>query len=185
MEANAEDTYEFVNKIVGGSIPREYIPHVDKGFQEQMKEGVNIGQAVVGIKVEINDGSTHAVDSSEMAFKIAARAALRTAIRQAAPIVLEPIMKLEVSIPEEFQGPVIGGLNQRRGVILDTNMEHGYTTVLCEIPLKEMFGYSTDIRSATQGKGEFSMEFAKYLPVPKSIQEEIIKSYQEAQLEKA
>jgi elongation factor G len=185
MEANAEETYEFINKIVGGSIPREYIPHVDKGFQDQMKEGVNIGQAVVGIRAEINDGSTHAVDSSEMAFKIAARAALRTAIRQAAPIVLEPIMKLEVSVPEEFQGPVIGGLNQRRGVILDTNMEHGYATVLCEVPLKEMFGYSTDIRSATQGKGEFSMEFAKYLPVPKSIQEEIIKNYQEAQLEKA
>lgn len=180
MEANSNETYEFVNKIVGGSIPKEYIPHVDKGFQDQMAEGVQIGQAVVGIKAEINDGSTHAVDSSEMAFKIAAKAAIREAIRKANPIVLEPIMKLEVASPEEFQGVIIGQLNQRRGIIVDTAIENGYVTVTCEVPLKEMFGYSTDLRSATQGKGEFSMEFEKYNPVPKNIQEEIIKAYQES-----
>lgn len=179
MEANAGATYEFVNKIVGGVVPREYIPAVDKGFQEQMMEGVLIGQPVVGIKAELNDGATHAVDSSEMAFKIAAKAALKETIEKCKPVILEPIMKLEVAAPEEFQGVIIGQLNQRRGIIVNTNIEASYVTVECEVPLKEMFGYSTDLRSATQGKGEFSMEFLKYQQVPKSVQEEIIKEYNE------
>lgn len=171
--------YEFSNKIVGGSIPREYIPAVDKGFQEQLLSGVLIDQPVVGVKAEINDGSTHSVDSSDMAFKLAAKAAVREALVKAKPVILEPIMKLEVSAPEEFQGVVIGQLNQRRGIIVNTAVENNYVVVDCEVPLKEMFGYSTDIRSATQGKGEFSMEFLKYSQVPKNVQDEIVKAYQE------
>ncbi len=179
MAAGVAGTYEFVNKIVGGVVPREYIPAVDKGFQEQMIEGVLIGQPVVGIRAELNDGATHAVDSSEMAFKIAAKAALKETIEICKPVILEPIMKLEVAAPDEFQGVIIGQLNQRRGIIVNTNIEASYVTVECEVPLKEMFGYSTDLRSATQGKGEFSMEFLKYQQVPKSVQEEIIREYQE------
>lgn len=185
MEANAEEQYEFVNKIVGGAIPKEYIPHVDKGFQEQLGEGVLIEQPVVGVHAEINDGSTHSVDSSEMAFKLAARGAMKEAIRKAGPVILEPIMKLEVSSPDEFQGVIIGQLNQRRGVIVGTEMDNGYVVVTCEVPLKEMFGYSTDLRSATQGKGEFSMEFEKYAQVPKQVQEEIIKAYEEKKAQEA
>lgn len=185
MEANSEEQYEFVNKIVGGAIPKEYIPHVDKGFKEQMSEGVLIDQAVVGIKAEINDGSTHSVDSSEMAFKLAARGAMKEAVNKAKPVILEPVMKLEVSAPDEFQGTVIGQINQRRGVIIGTEMDNGYAVVESHVPLKEMFGYSTDLRSATQGKGEFTMEFEKYAQVPKQIQEEIIKDFQEKKAQEA
>ncbi|GAB5465822.1 MAG: elongation factor G [Candidatus Kapaibacteriales bacterium] len=178
MPAEGDTVYEFENKIVGGSIPKEYIPAVDKGFQEQMQEGVLIGQPIVGIKATLSDGSTHAVDSSDMAFKLAAKAALRENIQKLKPVLLEPVMKLETSAPEEFQGVVIGQLNQRRGIIVNTSSDNGYVVVEAEVPLKEMFGYSTDLRSATQGKGEFSMEFAKYAQMPKMIQEEIIKAYE-------
>jgi len=172
--------YEFVNSIVGGAIPREYIPACDKGFQEQIVEGVLIKQPVVGIRAVLNDGSFHAVDSSDMAFKIASKTALRESMQKCGPIILEPIMKLETSAPEEFQGTVIGQLNQRRGIIVNTNVdESGYVIVEAEMPLKEMFGYSTDLRSATQGKGEFAMEFLKYAAVPRSVQEEIIKDFRE------
>ncbi|OYT10622.1 MAG: elongation factor G [Bacteroidetes bacterium 4572_112] len=184
MEATGDSTYEFINKIVGGVIPKEYIPAVDKGFKAQLAEGVLIGQPIVGIKAHLNDGATHAVDSSDMAFQLAGRQAMKKSIAQAKPIVLEPIMKLEVSAPEEFQGVVIGQLNQRRGIIQNTQVETGYVTVEAEVPLKEMFGYSSDIRSVTQGKGEFTMEFEKYIQVPKGIQEDIIKDYQEALKEK-
>lgn len=183
MEANAASTYEFVNQIVGGAVPREYIPSVDKGFQEQLAEGVLIGQPMVGVKASLSDGSTHAVDSSDFAFKIAAKAALRETLMKCNPIVLEPIMKLEVAAPEEFQGVAIGQLNQRRGVIVNTSIENMYVTVEAEVPLKEMFGYSTDLRSITQGKGEFTMEFLKYMPVPKSVQEELVKEYQRKRAE--
>ena len=185
IEASAEETYLFENKIVGGAVPREYIPSVDKGFQEQLKEGVLIGQPVVGVKALLDDGSTHAVDSSDGAFKIAAKAAIRESIKKANPVILEPIMKLETSCPEEFQGVVIGQINQRRGLIVTTTMDAGYVVVEAEVPLKEMFGYSTDLRSATQGKGEFTMEFAKYERVPKSVQEEIIKAYEEQEAQKS
>lgn len=178
MEAEAGKTYEFVNKIVGGVIPREYIPAVDKGFQEQLQEGILIGQPLVGVKATLSDGSTHAVDSSDMAFKIAGKAAIRETLMKCKPIILEPIMKLEVAAPEEFQGSVIGQLNQRRGMIVNTSVDNAYVTVDAEVPLKEMFGYSTDLRSATQGKGEFSMEFLKYSPAPRNVQEDIIKEYQ-------
>jgi elongation factor G len=183
LEMN-ESHYEFVNGIVGGVIPKEYIPACDKGFHEQLHEGIIIKQPVVNVKVTLNDGSTHSVDSSEMAFKQAARQAMKEAIAKAKPILLEPIMKLEVACPEEFQGVVIGQINQRRGVIINTTLDVKYVTVEAEVPLKEMFGYSSDIRSVTQGKGEFTMEFAKYMPVPKSVEEEIIKDFKEREAAK-
>lgn len=169
--------YEFVDKVVGGVISREYIPGCDKGFQEQTEQGILIEQPVVGVRVTLNDGQTHPVDSSEMAFKIASKMALKEAIAKAGPIILEPIMKLEVSVPDEFQGPVIGQLNQRRGIIVNTTSDSGYVVVEAEVPLNQMFGYSTDLRGNTQGKGEFTMEFLKYAPVPKSVQEEIIEEF--------
>ncbi len=176
--------YEFSNQIVGGVIPKEYIPACDKGFQEQLLEGILIKQPVVDVKVAINDGSTHPVDSSELAFKLASKHAIKEAVAKAKPIILEPIMKLEVAVPEEFQGIVIGQLNQRRGVIVNTLLESKYVTVEAEVPLREMFGYSSDIRSVTQGKGEFTMEFLKYQSVPKSIEEEIIKDFKERESNK-
>lgn len=183
LPADAVENYEFVDDIVGGVIPREYIPACDKGFKESVLEGSLIGQPVVRVRVTINDGASHAVDSSEMAFKTAAIMAFREAYSAAKPTILEPIMKLEVSVPDEFQGSVIGQLNQRRGVIMGTDSDAGYVTVECEVPLSEMFGYSTDLRSATQGKGEFSMEFKKYQPVPRNIQEEMIKEHQKKRAE--
>ncbi|MGE5480321.1 MAG: elongation factor G [Chloroflexota bacterium] len=180
IPAEGAEAYEFVNAIVGGVIAKEYITPCDKGFHEQLQQGFLIEQPIVGVKVTLNDGSMHAVDSSEMAFKTAAKAAMREALSKTAPIILEPIMKLETSAPEEFQGIIIGQINQRRGMIINTSQDAGYVTVEAEVPLKEMFGYSSDLRSVTQGKGEFTMEFQKYVPVPKSIQEELIKEYQES-----
>ena len=180
---DSEENYEFLDKIVGGVIPREYIPACDKGFREQMDKGTLIGQPVVKIRVEINDGSYHAVDSSDMAFKIASMAAFREAYRQAKPVILEPVMKVEVSAPEEFQGVVIGQINQRRGIVIGTEIDTGYVVVEVEVPLSEMFGYSTDLRSATQGKGEFSMEFSRYAQVPRQIQDELIKDYERERAE--
>ncbi len=177
LPLDAVETYEFVDDIVGGVIPKEYIGPCNKGFQEAMTEGTLIGQKIVGVRVTLNDGATHAVDSSEQAFKTAALMAFREAYAKAKPIVLEPIMKLEVSVPEEFQGAVIGQINQRRGVILGTESDAGYVTVESEVPLSEMFGYSTDLRSATQGKGEFSMEFSKYSQIPKNIQDEMAREH--------
>jgi len=179
MEATSEVTFEFKNEIVGGVIPKEYILACEKGFREQLEEGVLIDQKVIGVRVHLNDGSTHAVDSSDMAFRLASRQAMKESVAKAAPHILEPIMKLEVSAPEEFQGIVIGQLNQRRGLIHNTTVEVGYVTVEAEVPLREMFGYASDIRSITQGKGEFTMEFMKYQPLPRSIQEQIIKDFKE------
>lgn len=175
--------YEFVDEIVGGVIPREYIPACDKGFQEQLRDGQLIGQPVVRTRVVLNDGQYHPVDSSEMAFKIAAMTAIREFYREAGPVILEPIMKLEVSAPEEFQGTVMGQINQRRGIITGTTIEAKYCVIESEVPLSEMFGYSTDIRSVTQGKGEFTMEFLKYAQVPKNVQEEMVKEYQKRRAE--
>jgi elongation factor G len=183
LPSDAVETYEFVDDIVGGVIPREYIPACDKGFREAVKEGSLIGQPVVGVRVTINDGADHPVDSSEMAFKVASIAAFREAYSKAKPIILEPIMKLEISAPEEFQGVCIGQINQRRGVIVGTTIDAGYVVVEAEVPLSEMFGYSTDIRSVTQGKGEFSMEFLRYAPVPRNVQEAMVKEYQQKRAE--
>jgi elongation factor G len=183
LPSDAIENYEFVDDIVGGVIPREYIPACDKGFRESITEGSLIGQPVVRVRVTINDGATHPVDSSEMAFKTASIMAFREAYMSAKPTILEPIMKLEVSVPEEFQGTVIGQINQRRGVIMGTDSDAGYVTVDSEVPLSEMFGYSTDLRSVTQGKGEFSMEFKKYQPVPRNIQDEMVKEHQKKRAE--
>ncbi len=172
------NVYEFVDQIVGGAIAREFIPACDKGFQEALQRGLLIGKPVVGVRVVLNDGQTHPVDSSELAFKIASMAAFREAYFRAEPIILEPIMKLEVSAPEEFQGTVIGQINQRRGVILNTTLDNGYAIIEAEVPLAEMFGYSTSLRSATQGKGEFTLEFLRYAPVPRALQEEMVREYQ-------
>ncbi|HVJ64213.1 MAG TPA: elongation factor G [Bdellovibrionota bacterium] len=183
LPTDAALNYEFVNEVVGGSIPREFIPACDKGFKEQLTKGLLIGAPVVRVRMVLQDGSYHPVDSSEMAFRLAAMAAIRENYASAKPVILEPIMKVEVSAPEEFQGSVIGQLNQRRGVIMDTSTSENYFTALAHIPFSEMFGYSTDLRSATQGKGEFTMEFEKYEPVPKMVQEELIKEYQKRRAE--
>jgi elongation factor G len=179
LPEDAVETYEFVDEVVGGVIPREYIPACDKGFREQLAKGQLIGAPVVGVRCTVNDGASHPVDSSEMAFRICAQTAIRENYASAGPIILEPVMKVEVAAPDEFQGSVTGGLNQRRGLILSSETNDGYVTVLANVPFSEMFGYSTVLRSATQGKGEFSMEFAKYEPVPKSVQDELIKNFQE------
>ncbi|MGA1249035.1 MAG: elongation factor G [Candidatus Kapaibacteriota bacterium] len=183
LPTDAVETYEFVDDIVGGVIPREYIPACDKGFRDAIVEGSLIGQPVVGVRVTINDGADHPVDSSEMAFKVASIAAFREAYMKAKPVILEPIMKLEISAPEEFQGVAIGQINQRRGVIVGATMDAGYVVVEAEVPLSEMFGYSTDLRSVTQGKGEFSMEFLRYAQVPKNVQDEMVKAHQQKRAE--
>ncbi len=177
LPTDAVETYEFVDEIVGGSIPREFIPACDKGFKEQVKKGALIGFPVVGVRITINDGAYHDVDSSEMAFKICAMAAFREAYPRARPVVLEPIMKLQVQVPEEYQGAIMGQVNQRRGMILGSQALETYSVIDAEVPLTEMFGYSTDLRSATQGKGEFTMEFARYAPVPRNVQEEMMAAY--------
>jgi elongation factor G len=177
LPADAVETFEFVDEVAGGAVPREFIPAVEKGFREAVAKGPLIGFPVVGVRAVLNDGGAHAVDSSEMAFKIAAIAAFKEAMDGAKPVILEPIMKVEVAAPEEFQGSVIGQLNQRRGVIQSSETAEGYLTAVAEVPLNNMFGYSTDLRSATQGKGEFSMEFARYAPVLRSDQEALIADY--------
>lgn len=177
------ENYEFVNAVTGGRIPREFIPACDKGFQEQMAKGPLIGYPIVNVKVTLDDGAYHDVDSSEMAFRICAMAAFRQAYERAAPTALEPIMKLEVSAPEEFQGNVLGQINQRRGIIQGSSSTEGFAIVEAEVPLSEMFGFSTELRSGTQGKGEFTMEFSRYNTVPRNIQEELVKKYQQKRAE--
>ena len=177
LEAEPDLNYKFINSVVGGRIPKEYIPSCDKGFQSCMDSGSLIGFPVLGIEMEVLDGAYHDVDSSDMAFQIAARMAYREAFAKAGAQVLEPIMKVEVETPTEFQGSVVGNLSQRRGTIMGTTEQLGYTTIICEVPLAEMFGYATDLRSMTQGKAEFTMEFAKYQPVPRNVQEELIKKF--------
>jgi len=166
--------YEFVDDVVGGSIPREFIPACDKGFQEAMKRGPLIGFPIVGVKCTINDGQSHPVDSSELAFRTASLMGFREAYNRAKPTILEPMMLVEVQFPEEFQGAVIGQLNQRRGAIMSTEKMETAVTAMAEVPLSDMFGYSTDLRSATQGKGEFSMEFKRYAELPKQQREAMV-----------
>ncbi|MFS4460936.1 elongation factor G [Bdellovibrio sp. HCB2-146] len=170
--------FKFENKVVGGRIPKEFIPAVEEGFKEQTVKGPLIGFPIVGVEVVLEDGAYHDVDSSYMAFKIAGMAALREVYAAAKPTVLEPVMKLETTVPDEYQGSAVGQINQRRGTIVGTTAFEGNCVIEAEVPLTEMFGYSTDLRSATKGKGEFSMEFAKYAPVPRNIQEELAKKYQ-------
>jgi elongation factor G len=167
--------YEFVNQIVGGVIPREYIPAVDKGVQEQMENGVIAGFPVVDVKVTLYDGSYHDVDSSEMAFKIAGSMGFKEGARKASAVLLEPIMRVEVVTPEEYMGDVMGDLNSRRGMVLGMDDSPSGKNISAEVPLSEMFGYATDLRSATQGRATYSMEFSKYKEVPASIAEAVIK----------
>ncbi|MBK06687.1 MAG: elongation factor G [Deltaproteobacteria bacterium] len=174
-----DEHYEFLNNIVGGVIPREYQPSCDRGFQKAMEKGKLIGFPVTGVRACINDGAAHSVDSSDMAFFTASRAAFREAFQKAKPVIMEPIMKVTVETPEEFSGSVLGMLNKRRGIIIGNQMKFGMTVIEADVPLAEMFGYSNDLRSATQGKAEFSMEFRKYGPVPSSIQADLISEYNE------
>lgn len=167
--------YEFVNAIVGGVIPKEYIPAVDKGVQEQMQNGVIAGYPVVDVKVTLFDGSFHEVDSSEMAFKIAGSQCFRQGALKAKPVLLEPIMSVEVVTPEDYMGDVMGDLNRRRGLVQGMEDSPAGKIVRAEVPLSEMFGYSTDLRSATQGRATYTMEFAKYAEAPNNIAEAIIK----------
>ena len=184
MEPLEEGDYEFVDKISGGSIPREYIPSCDKGFRSMLDKGLLIGAPITGVRMTINDGASHAVDSSDMAFQAAAKGAFREVYPKCNPIILEPIMKVELEGPGEFVGNMISTINQRRGIVLGSSEEDGVARVEAEVPLAEMFGYSTDLRSATQGKAEFSMEFAKYDPVPRSVSTELVKKYQEEKANK-
>ena len=171
--------YEFVDEVKGGAIPTEYIPSCDKGFQSAMKKGSQIGFPVIGVRCVVNDGQWHPVDSSDMAFQTAAIGAFREAFEKAKPVILEPIMKVEVEGPSEFQGNIFGSINQRRGMIVSSTEDNNQCQVIAEVPLSEMFGYSTVLRSLTQGKAEFTMEVAKYGRVPQSVSDELKKAYQE------
>jgi elongation factor G len=168
--------YEFVNAIVGGVIPKEYVPAVDKGVQEQIANGVLAGYPVVDVKVTCYDGSYHEVDSSEMAFKIAGSMAFKAGFMKASPVLLEPLMKVEVDTPEDYMGDVIGDLNRRRGIV--EGMEDGPTgkIVRAMVPLAEMFGYATDLRSQTQGRASYVMEFGRYAETPKNIADAVIEA---------
>lgn len=176
IEPNPGKGYEFVNNIVGGAIPKEYIPAVDQGIQGAMMSGVLAGYNVVDVKVTLFDGSYHEVDSSEMAFKIAGSIAFKSAMRKANPVLLEPIMKVTVIIPEEYMGDIIGDINSRRGMIQGMDAVAGAQRVNALVPLSEMFGYATDMRSKTQGRGQYSMEPSDYAEIPKSVSEKIISS---------
>ena len=178
MDANGEETYSFESTVVGGSIPKEYIPAVDEGIQDAMKSGILGGFPVVGVHANCYDGSYHEVDSSEMAFHIAGSLAFKDAMKQGAPVLLEPIMKVEVTMPEEYMGDIIGDLNSRRGRIEGMDDLGGGKIVRAFVPLSEMFGYSTDLRSRTQGRGNYSMFFEKYEQVPKSVQEKVLSNKQ-------
>ena len=174
VEANHGKGYEFVNEITGGAIPREYIPAVDKGIQEALEAGVVAGYPVQDIKVTLYDGSYHEVDSSEMAFKIAGSMAVKKGLRAANPVLLEPIFKVEVTTPEEYMGDVIGDLNSRRGQVSGMTDRNNAKIISAEVPLSQMFGYATDLRSKTQGRASYSMEFEKYVEVPKNIAQQVI-----------
>ena len=174
IEPNPGKGYEFVNGIVGGAIPKEYIPAVDNGIQGAMKSGILAGYPVVDVKVTLWDGSYHEVDSSEMAFSIAGTMAFKDAMKKADPVIMEPIMKVDVVVPDEYMGNVIGDLNSRRGAIQNQESTDGTARVTAMVPLSEMFGYATDLRSKTQGRGQYSMEPADYQQVPKSVADKIM-----------
>ena len=174
MDVNAEKTFEFVSEVVGGAIPKEYIPSVGEGIEEASQAGILAGFPVLGVKATVYDGSYHEVDSSEMAFHIAGSMAFKDAMAKAAPAILEPIMKVEVTMPEEYMGDVIGDINSRRGRVEGMEDIGGGKLVKAYVPLAEMFGYATDLRSKTQGRGNYSMFFDKYEQAPKSVQDKVI-----------
>jgi elongation factor G len=170
--------YEFSNDIKGGTIPKEYIKPIDQGIQDAMTRGVLAGYEMVDIKVSLYDGSYHDVDSNEMAFKIAGSMAFKEAARKAKPVLLEPVMDVEVTVPEEFMGTIIGDLNSRRGRIEGMEMVGGTQAIKATVPLSTMFGYATHMRSSTQGRANYSMQFKQYEEAPKSVSEEIIAKVQ-------
>ena len=176
MEVDGDETFEFEENIVGGRIPKQYIPSVEKGFREACNRGPLARYPVVGVKVTLDDGSYHEVDSSDKAFQTAAGGCFRETFVQAKPAILEPMMKMEVEVPEDFQGSVVGDLISRRGLVNNTEAREGVSTILAEVPLVETFGYATDLRSMTKGQGTFSMELSKYMKVPATVQQEIIKT---------
>jgi elongation factor G len=175
--------FEFVDEIKGGSIPREFIPSCEKGFKSMLMKSPRLGVPVTGLRVTIDDGQSHQVDSSDIAFQEAARGAFRDFFPRAAPKILEPIMKLSVEGPAEFSGNILSTIMQRRGVVIGSTEEDGMCRVDAEVPLSEMFGYSTPLRSSTQGKAEFTMEFAKYAETPSNITEELLAKAAKAKAE--
>ncbi len=177
IEPLTEGDYEFVDEVRGGRIPTEYVPACDKGFRSSLAKGSLIGFPVVGVRAVLTDGNSHAVDSSDMAFMTASRMAFRDAYKKAKPQILEPVMRVSVEGPGEFQGAFYRSLMQRRGTVLGSTEDAGFARVDADVPLAEMFGYSTDLRSATQGKAEFTMEFSKYAPAPKEVSDELLKKY--------
>ena len=177
MDPNGEETFKFTSSVVGGAIPKEYIPAVGEGIEEATKAGIIAGFPVLGVHANVWDGSYHEVDSSEMAFHIAGSMAFKDAMAKAAPVLLEPIMKVEVTMPEEYMGDVIGSLNAKRGQIQSMDDIGGGKMVTAMVPLAEMFGYSTELRSSTQGRGNYSMFFEKYEPVPKNVQEKVVAAH--------
>ena len=179
MEPVTDEEFVFENKITGGSIPTQYIPACEKGFRACLAKGPKMEYPVTGIKVTLNDGASHSVDSSEMAFSAAARGAFREAYAKAKPVIHEPIMKVVVETPTEFQGAVMGSLNQRRGMIVGSQDEGPMSVIEAQVPLAEMFGYSTVLRSLTQGKAQFTMEFTTYKQVPQPVTEELSKLFAE------
>jgi elongation factor G len=179
MEPSRDGSYAFVNEVKGGSIPTEFIPSVDKGFRSCLDKGQMLGFPVVGMQITVNDGKAHSVDSSERAFAQAAVGAFRQAYSKARPVILEPIMKVSIECPSEFQGNVMASLNQRRGLIMSSAEDGVFSAIDAEVPLAEMFGYATVLRSLTQGKGEFTMEFSRYAKVPESIAEDLKREFRE------
>jgi elongation factor G len=181
MESEPSGEFSFVDETAGGVIPREYIPACEKGFRSCLNKGPLMGAPVVGVRVVVDDGASHAVDSSDLAFQEASRGAFRQVFGRCKPQILEPVMKVVVEAPTEFQGGVVGTLLKRRGIVVGTTEEDGFVRVEAEAPLAEMFGYSTVLRSSSQGKGEFTMEFSRYCPVPSATSQELIKRYQDRQ----
>ncbi|KAJ2122036.1 Elongation factor G, mitochondrial [Coemansia sp. RSA 720] len=181
---HADKPHEFVNRVMGGTIPAQYISACQKGFMDGMREGFMVGHPIVGVRMVLEDGAAHSVDSSELAFRLATFYAFSEAFKATKPRILEPIMTVEVSAPIEFQGNVLGTINKRKGIIVDTESQEDYCSVVAEVPLNNMFGYSTELRSGTQGKGEFSMEYKRHAPVYPEVQEELIKEHQKKLAEK-
>jgi elongation factor G len=182
LPEESTENFIFEDAVVGGRVPREYIPSVEKGFRAVLGKGPIAGFPIVGVKATLEDGSYHDVDSSDMAFQTCARAGFREAFLNTKPVLLEPIMKMEVEVPADFQGPVTGELNKRRGLIVSTETVGNTSTIIAEVPLAETFGYSTDLRSMTQGQGVFTMEFSKYRPTPGNIQKEIVEERKKQEL---
>ncbi len=174
LPAEAEENFLFEEHVVGGRIPKQYIPAVEKGFRSLLNKGPIAGYPVVGLAVYLEDGSYHEVDSSDLAFQICAQTAMREAFPKTRPVLLEPVMKIEIECPGQFQGSVVGNLTSRRGIVHSTEMQGAEVRIEGEVPLAETFGYSTDLRSMTQGQGTFTMEFARYKRLPRNLEEDVI-----------